>query len=981
MNSSGFATALTKSGTGLWTLGGANTYTGNTLVSQGTLQFAKQVSLYNNGAAAAWSNTNINVNSGATMAFNIGGSGEFTNANIVTLLGLANATTNGFKTGAILGLDTTSGDVLFNSVIANPFSGANALGLTKLGTNKLTLDQANTYTGANRINLGTLAGTQTSGTPFGTGAVTLNAGTLSVAPTGSGSNVTVTGGTVAAATAFTFNADAMLSLNKGTQTSLTYTFGGTGATWIRGTTAGNTGTLILSVGAIANLGAPAGSGERFLINGTAPTTAGTAQLVDGVVAQDRGNSNAGDFVTYGATNGFAAAIADLTNTFATSTDANYVSITNPSISTGGAVVAYALKVSGQTLTNTSTLTLGGSATGVAGLILNGGTISGGTSLTTPTSVATELTIYTSGTSVISTPILTATSQAGVTVFGPSTSTLDFSSSAGNTFTGGLTINNTTVIANNNNQLGGSTSVITLTGGTLQTSGTVALGGGTRAITLSPGQDQTGGTFNVTGGTTTYQNSSTSSKFMSGSGSLTKTGAGILVLSGNTTNIYTGLTTVDVGTLEVTVNSALGTNAAGTSVTAGATLKLTGVTYSTAEPLTINGTGVGGGGALLNSGTSTFAGLITALTNATINADGGVLNLTGGLVKDGTTLTFTGGGSINISSVISGASANSDLVVDATSVTLDAANTYNGPTTITNGGTLIANALGALPLSPRSAVSFTGTGTSALKLGANQFVASLTSVGAATVALGSNTLTVGITGANTTFAGSIGGTNGNLIKDTNSTQVLSGSNGYTGTTTVSAGTLEVTGSLSGTTAVTVSTGGTLMMNSATSNIVNTTATVAMAGGTLAFGNTASQNQTQTLGAMTLTANSILDPVAGGGADKFLFGGFSHPGGTLTGGTLTINNWLGNSAGGTDGTDDRLMFTGSASDFTNSFSQAQIIFNGASGYAAITFGANYEIVPVPEPATTALIGSIALCALVGYRERRRFTGFGKRTAARK
>jgi hypothetical protein len=38
-------------------------------------------------------------------------------------------------------------------------------------------------------------------------------------------------------------------------------------------------------------------------------------------------------------------------------------------------------------------------------------------------------------------------------------------------------------------------------------------------------------------------------------------------------------------------------------------------------------------------------------------------------------------------------------------------------------------------------------------------------------------------------------------------------------------------------------------------------------------------------------------------------------------------------------------------------------------------------VPEPATTTLIGTIALCALFGYRERRRFAGFGKRTAARK
>jgi hypothetical protein len=78
----------------------------------------------------------------------------------------------------------------------------------------------------------------------------------------------------------------------------------------------------------------------------------------------------------------------------------------------------------------------------------------------------------------------------------------------------------------------------------------------------------------------------------------------------------------------------------------------------------------------------------------------------------------------------------------------------------------------------------------------------------------------------------------------------------------------------------------------------------------------------------------------------------------------------------------VFTGLFTDFTSSFSQSQISFNGTSGYAAIDFGGtSYEIVPVPEPATTALIGSITLCALVGYRERRRFTGLGKRMAARK
>ena len=1084
------STLITKTGAGTWVLSGANTYTGATTISVGTLQ----VSTLNNASVAGplgaahgvgglvlnggtlrytggsvsttrnfaliassiidasgtaalnFTQTTVSpdqtltgsyssgskvvtgLSSTANLAVgmrvtgtNIAGSSTIQSIDSATQITLNNNTT-GAGSGTSLGFGytasartlTLTGTNTDSNTIAGILqdtsaAGAGVLGLTKSGIGQWVLSGANTYSGTNTVNLGTLAGTQTSGTPFGTGAVTLNAGTLSLAPAGSGSNVTVTGGTVAAATKFTFNAGATLSLNKGSQTSLTYTFGTSGATWTRGTTAGNTGTLILSVGAIANLGAAAGSGERFLINGTAPTMVGTALLVDGVVAQDRGNSNVGEFVTYGVTNGFAAATPTLTNNFTGSLNTSYVNVASP-ISTG-TIAAHAVKVSGTTLTNSGTLTLGNGAN-TAGLILNSGIVSGGT-LTTPAAAA-EFVIYTSGTSEISSVIPTATGMIGMSVFGPGT--LALTSGSANGFTGGLRINNTTVIATNDNQLGGTTSPITLTGGTLQTSGTFALGTtAQRAITLAAGQNQTGGTFNVTSGTTTYSNSATNSKFMSGSGSLTKTGAGILVLSGNTTNTYTGLTTVDVGTLEVTVNSALGTNAAGTSVTAGATLKLTGVNYSTAEGLIINGTGVSSGGALASSGTTTFAGLITAATSATINAISGTLELSGGLVKDGTTLTFTGGGSINISSVISGASANSDLVVDATTVTLNAANTYNGPTTITNGGTLIANALGALPLSPRSAVSFTGTGTSALNLGANQFVASLTSAGAATVALGSNTLTVGITGGNTTFAGSIGGA-GNLIKDTNSKQVLSGSNGYTGTTTVSAGTLEVTGSLSGTTAVTVSTGGTLLMNGGSNNVgtgdrapvassQTISGTVAGAnftgsGGTLAVAQGAGGNgTTHSFNQMTLTANSTLDFSSGAGTTNtnvnLIFASLNSATKTALTGTptltLTIANWSGPQYSPGDTVDssltgfgdgrDRLIFTTDPGFGFGSFI-AGINFTGfGAGATQVAFGSGFEIVPVPEPATTALIGSIALCALIGYRERRRFTGFGKRMAARK
>jgi hypothetical protein len=175
-------------------------------------------------------------------------------------------------------------------------------------------------------------------------------------------------------------------------------------------------------------------------------------------------------------------------------------------------------------------------------------------------------------------------------------------------------------------------------------------------------------------------------------------------------------------------------------------------------------------------------------------------------------------------------------------------------------------------------------------------------------------------------------------------------------------------------VTVNTGGTLLLNSASVNIVNTAANATLSGGTLAFGSTA-VSTSQSLGSMILNASSVLDFGSGGG-NTFSFASVgTHTGGAGGGVTLAIVNWTSALSGsdpgtGLAGTDDRLIFSGSSSDFTSVYATNDVSFNGSAGYAAINLtGGGYEIVPVPEPATTALIGSLALCALIGYRERHR------------
>src|SRR5262249_37547097 len=76
--------------------------------------------------------------------------------------------------------------------------------------------------------------------------------------------------------------------------------------------------------------------------------------------------------------------------------------------------------------------------------------------------------------------------------------------------------------------------------------------------------------------------------------------------------YTGLTAINKGAIIIQSNTALGATTAGTAVAKGAALQLQGTALTTVnEPLTLNGSGLGGTGALRAlSGTPTWAGRVT-----------------------------------------------------------------------------------------------------------------------------------------------------------------------------------------------------------------------------------------------------------------------------------------------------------------------------------------------------------------------------------
>jgi autotransporter-associated beta strand protein len=154
---------IVKNGTGTLSLSGSNSYTGVTTINVGTLQFGKQTALYNN-TSASWTAANVVVRNGATAAFNVGGSGEFTTGNVTTLLtnlgGTNGTSTTGFAAGSAIGFDTTNASggtfTVADNIANSTGTGGGAIGVTKLGTNTLVLTGINSYTGVTTINAGTL---------------------------------------------------------------------------------------------------------------------------------------------------------------------------------------------------------------------------------------------------------------------------------------------------------------------------------------------------------------------------------------------------------------------------------------------------------------------------------------------------------------------------------------------------------------------------------------------------------------------------------------------------------------------------------------------------------------------------------------------------------------------------------------------------------------------------------------------------------
>ncbi|MDZ7617585.1 MAG: autotransporter-associated beta strand repeat-containing protein, partial [Patescibacteria group bacterium] len=269
-----------------------------------------------------------------------------------------------------------------------------------------------------------------------------------------------------------------------------------------------------------------------------------------------------------------------------------------------------------------------------------------------------------------------------------------------------------------------------------------------------------------------------------SGTLTKVGGGLLVLTNN--NTYAGATVVAAGVVNVRHNNALGTTVGGTTVNSGAALEVQGG-ITVAESLTISGSGIGSAGVLRNvSGNNVWNGNIVQ-DAARIGVDAGMLTINGQISGAGT-LQKTGAGTL----------------------VLTGNNTYSATTDVVQGTLNIRhnNALGASSychVMDEATLALQGGISVARDLYVGNASAASTTVSLRNVS-GDNTWSgwvrlhedhshaiVGVDGGTLTIAGVIEpheGSTGSLTKVGTGTLILTNANTYTGPTTIAVGVVNV-----------------------------------------------------------------------------------------------------------------------------------------------------------------------------------------------